>query len=84
MWSRRLMWSAWPAFLGASVLEVLIFSAVDPLSLQWLDHATNGSRQGVYTVAFFIFWLVFMATGLLTVFLAQPTEIPFSAGNPGD
>jgi hypothetical protein len=78
------MWSAWPAFLGASVLEVMVFSAVDPLSLQWLDHATHGSRQGVYTISFFIFWLVFMATGLLTVFLAQSTEMPFNAGNPGD
>ena len=30
MWTQRLMWIAWPAFLMAGVLEVLVFAFVDP------------------------------------------------------
>ena len=29
MWSQRLMWIAWPAFLMAGVLEMLVFAMVD-------------------------------------------------------
>ena len=30
MWTQRLMWIAWPAFLMAGVLEMLVFAMVDP------------------------------------------------------
>ena len=30
MWGRRFMWIAWPAFLMAGVVEMLIFAVVDP------------------------------------------------------
>jgi len=44
----------WPAFLAAAVLEMLVFSWIDPASLQfgdWLpDHKT------VYSLGFLVFW----------------------------
>jgi len=57
MWSQKLMWVAWPAFLSACVLELLVFALVDPLELQWSGQSLGWSRQGVYTAAFFLFWL---------------------------
>jgi hypothetical protein len=33
---RRWMWIAWPAFLAAGVMEMLVFAVVDPLEMQWL------------------------------------------------
>ena len=36
MWTQRLMWIAWPAFLSACVLELVVFAAVDPNDLQWV------------------------------------------------
>lgn len=30
MWRQRLMWIAWPAFLVAAVLEMVVFAFVDP------------------------------------------------------
>lgn len=30
MWAQRWMWIAWPAFLVAAVLEMLVFALVDP------------------------------------------------------
>jgi hypothetical protein len=56
MWNEKLMRVMWPAFLSACVLELLVFGAVDPAQLHWFDHPFGWSRQGVYTVAFFVFW----------------------------
>ena len=52
MWMQRLMWIAWPAFLMAGVMEMVVFAFVDPEALQWFDQPVNLSREGVYTVAF--------------------------------
>ncbi len=35
MLAQRLMWIAWPAFLVAGVLEMLVFAVVDPQEMQW-------------------------------------------------
>ncbi len=44
----------WPAFLAAAVLEMVVFSWIDPASLQfgeWMpDHKT------VYSLGFLVFW----------------------------
>lgn len=71
---RRLMWSAWPAFLAACALELLVFAFVDPMDVQWSGHAVGLSRQGVYTAAFFAFWLVAMVACFLTTVLAMSAE----------
>lgn len=68
---RRLMWSAWPAFLAACALELLVFAFVDPVDVQWSGHALELSRQGLYTAAFFAFWLVSLAACFLTTVLAM-------------
>lgn len=68
---RRLMWSAWPAFLAACALELLVFAFVDPMDVQWSGHAVALSRQGLYTAAFFAFWLVSLGACFLTTVLAM-------------
>ena len=60
----------WPAFLIAGLLEALVFAAVDPHELHWLGHALPLSRQGIYSLAFFMFWLLAMASSALTLLLA--------------
>ena len=76
MLSRRLMWIAWPAFLTAGILEVLVFATVDPQDLGWFGHALEFTRQGVYTVTFFIFWIVTMlSSGLTTLLSTSPFEV---------
>ena len=76
MLSQRIMWITWPAFLVAGVLEVLVFSVVDPQDLQWFGHPVELSRQGVYTIAFFVFWAVTMLSSALTTLLAMsPFEV---------
>ena len=54
MLPKRWMWIAWPAFLVAGVLEFLVFAMVDPQDLHWFGQPVALSRQGVYTLAFFV------------------------------
>jgi uncharacterized membrane protein YcfT len=76
MLKQRLMWILWPAFLLAGVAEMLVFSLVDPLGLYWFGQHIEASRQAVYTVSFFCFWLITATTSALTVLLSlSPSEV---------
>ena len=76
MLSQRLMWIVWPAFLVAGLLEILVFAMVDPQDLQWFGQPVELSRQGVYTIAFFVFWAITMlASGLTTLLSMSPFEV---------
>lgn len=69
MQARHWMGIAWPAFLLAAVLEMLVFAMVDPGDLHWFGQPLDWSRQAVYTVAFFVFWGVTAASSALTALL---------------
>lgn len=71
--AQRIMWIVWPSFMMAGVLEVLVFAMVDPQDLHWFGQTVQLSRQGIYTIAFFAFWLVTMLSSALTALLAIPT-----------
>ncbi len=74
MWTKRLMWVLWPSFLVAGVLEMLVFATVDPESLHWAGQPFDLSRQGIYTVAFFVFWGLTMVASALTALLSMPPD----------
>lgn len=74
--NNRLMWIAWPAFLVAAVLEVMVFAVLDPDTLRLFGERAGWSREAVYTVTFFIFWVMMMASSALTTLLAlSPFEL---------
>ena len=76
MVSKRWMAIVWPAFLVAGLLEMMVFALVDPQDLHWGGVPMPLSRQGIYTLAFFLFWALTMLSGAVTVLLAQsPDEI---------
>jgi hypothetical protein len=76
MWAQRMMWIAWPAFLVAGVLEMLVFAMVDPADLHWFGQPLEMSRQAIYTLGFFAFWLMTMASSALTTLLSMsPFEV---------
>jgi hypothetical protein len=81
MLPQKLMWIAWPAFLAACVLELVVFAFVDPSELEWSGHPLGWPRQGVYTAAFFAFWTISLAACWLTTLLrmtpAEVNECPF-------
>ena len=69
MQARHWMGIAWPAFLLAAVLEMVVFAMVDPGDLHWFGQPLDWSRQAVYTVAFFAFWGVTAVSSALTALL---------------
>ncbi len=74
--TKRLMWIAWPSFLMAAVLELVVFAFVDPQDLHWLGGNLEISRQTAYTAGFFLFWSVTALTGALTTLLSMsPFEV---------
>ena len=76
MWAQRMMWIAWPAFLVAGMLEMLVFAMVDPQDLHWFGQPLEMSRQGIYTLGFFAFWIMTMASSALTTLLSMsPFEV---------
>lgn len=76
MLSQRMMWIVWPAFLLACVLEALVFMMVDPRDLHWFGQPIGLSPQGVYSVAFFVFWIIAMLSSALTTLLSMsPFEV---------
>ena len=76
MLNQRLMWIAWPAFLLAGVIEMLVFAMVDPQNLHWFGQPLALSREAVYTLAFFVFWILTMTSSALTTLLSMsPFEV---------
>jgi hypothetical protein len=73
--ARRAAAIAWPAFLVAAVLEVLVFAFVDPASLHTLSGAALPvSDTTVYSVAFLVFWACTSAACALTVLLERSAD----------
>ena len=76
MLAQRMMWIAWPAFLVAGVLEMLVFGMIDPHDMQWFGQPIEMSRQGIYTLSFFVFWTITAASSALTTLLSMsPSEV---------
>jgi hypothetical protein len=71
---QKLMWIAWPSFLLAGVLELLVFAVVDPESLNWFGQPFDISRQAIYTLGFFVFWLSISIASALTMLLSLPSS----------
>ena len=72
--ARRLMWVIWPAFLVAAVAELVFFSIFDPFELHFFGAPLDMSRQAIYTMGFFGFWALGIASSALTVFLEGGTS----------
>jgi len=71
----RAMAILWPAFLMAGVLEMLVFSLVDPGTLRWFGaEQVEMSASGVYTLAFMVFWAVIATAGALTQLLQMAPD----------
>ncbi|WP_431513275.1 hypothetical protein [Variovorax sp. DAIF25] len=75
---RQLAGVLWPSFLVACCMEVLVFALVDPVNTFCGADALRMSRQGIYTAAFFVFWLMAAASSACTALLARPSVVDLS------
>ncbi|MHA3903130.1 hypothetical protein ACTPOE_06050 [Castellaniella sp. WN] len=69
MRARNLMWVLWPSFLMAGAASAVVFALVDPLDVVFLGYLRAG-RLTVYTVGFFIFWIMAALSSALTLRIA--------------
>lgn len=67
----------WSSFLAACLATMIFFAFFDPLELGRDDAppAWIASRMTGYAIGFFFFWLVTMASALLTAFLLDTLPV---------
>lgn len=58
----------WPSFLVAIIATGVFFSAFDPYDLFPFGKTHDISRLGVYTIGFFLFWLLTALSCLGTLY----------------
>lgn len=66
---RLLMTTLWPSFIMAGVSSVLLFSLIDPGVFTLHGNSMELSNGFIYSIAFFIFWLLGAITSGLTALL---------------
>jgi hypothetical protein len=82
---RRLMWVIWPSFLVAGLAEAIFFTVFDPFDLHFFGAPLDMSRSAIYTMGFFGFWALGIASSSLTVFLERsPWEVNRCPIEPGE
>ena len=85
MSARKWIAILWPAFLLASLMELIVFALVDPSDLRWGAEGLGYTRQAIYTTSFFVFWAISAAACALTLALtvAPPEgDAPVRRFNP--
>jgi uncharacterized MAPEG superfamily protein len=67
----------WPAFLAAAVMEMVVFSWVDPTTLRWGNWQPDS--QTAYSLSFLTFWVVIAVASLVSHWMmkSQRTEAEF-------
>ncbi|HQS26475.1 MAG: hypothetical protein B7Y59_09985 [Burkholderiales bacterium 35-55-47] len=63
---------AWPSALGAALMEMLVFAVLDPMQIPQIENIPGMTTQGVYSMAFFVFWAAISFACSLTLILSQP------------
>jgi hypothetical protein len=74
--ANKILGIAWPAFLSACLLELLLFGLFDPEEMLRYGQPAGLSRLALQTAAFFVFWLACAASSALTVLLMGPAPGP--------
>jgi len=69
--ARKLTWVLWPSFLVACAAEALFFTLFDPGDLAVFGETLSAGHMAVYSIGFFLFWLMTAASSALTCLLQQ-------------
>ena len=75
---QRIVAVLWPSFLTAGLATALFFTVFDPLDLAALTDYPDISRTAVYSIGFFLFWLLTSSTCALTCYFQRPCHRPGS------
>ena len=59
---QRVIAVLWPSFITSGIATGLFFTAFDPFDLMMISGQAELSRMGVYSIGFFLFWLLTATT----------------------
>ena len=71
---QRIIAVLWPSFITSGIATGLFFTAFDPLDLMAISGHLELSRMGVYSIGFFLFWILTASTCGLTCYFQKPCE----------
>lgn len=80
---RSLMWILWPSFLVGAATSAMVFAFVDPLDVLFFGYL-QASRELVYAVGFFMFWMMAAVSSALTLHMAPRGKVVDDFGDPVD
>lgn len=73
---QRLSAVLWPAFLCAGAATGVFFTVFDPIVLLECEGEPPLSRTGAYSLGFFLFWLLCIASSIGTAYFLRPQHPP--------
>ena len=72
--TERLLRVAWPGFLVACALEMVVFGLIDPAELHWRGAPIDLPRTAIYSIGFALFWLACSTAGAITLQLSRSAD----------
>ncbi len=69
---QRIIAVFWPSFIMSGIATGLFFTAFDPLDLISLTGHLEFSRMGIYSMGFFLFWILTATSCALTCYFQRP------------
>jgi hypothetical protein len=79
---QRVVWILWPSFIVGGVATIVFFTLFDPQELELLGAKLGASRLAVYSIGFFVFWLLAAASSAMTCFF-QRSSADINRGGRG-
>lgn len=73
---KQAIWILWPSFVVGGIAEMVFFTLFDPQELRIFGVQLEFSRLAVYSVGFFLFWLVAACSSAFTCFLQHLSGAP--------
>lgn len=71
---QRLIHILWPSFLVAGVADILFTTLFDPLEIVYRGEPLIAHRIAAYTIGFFVFWLLCIASSMLTCYFQRSAD----------
>jgi hypothetical protein len=71
---QRLIHILWPSFLVAALADLVFVGLFDPLEIAYRGEAQVAPRLAAYSVGFFVFWLLGIASSALTCYFQRSAD----------
>lgn len=81
---QRLIQILWPSFIVAGIAEVVFFTLIDPQELFLLGEPVHFSAIATYSIGFFGFWAVCIASSAATCFFQRRASEINRLGDEGE